>query len=67
MIAHFTIELLGDGMPSIEEGQTILEASLKAGIPHYHACRGKGQCSNCRTLVNSGEQTSPRLMIKTLP
>jgi ferredoxin len=37
MNEHFTIELLGDGMLSIEEGQTILEASLKAGIPHYHA------------------------------
>jgi adenylate cyclase len=46
---------LGDGMLSIEEGQTILEASLKAGIPHCHACGGKGQSSTCRILVNSGE------------
>jgi adenylate cyclase len=56
MNEHFTIELIGDGKLSIEEGQTILEASLKAGIPHYHACGGKGQCSTCRILVNSGEQ-----------
>jgi adenylate cyclase len=56
MNEHFTIELLGDGVLNIEEGQTILDASLKAGIPHYHACGGKGQCTTCRILVNTGEQ-----------
>jgi adenylate cyclase len=60
MKKKFTVELLGDGKLNIEEGQTILDASIKAGIPHYHACGGKGQCSTCRILVSSGgEYLSP--------
>nr|WP_257739142.1 adenylate/guanylate cyclase domain-containing protein [Flavisolibacter tropicus] len=44
----------------MEEGQTILEASLFAGIPHYHACGGKAKCSTCRILIIDGaEQLSP--------
>ncbi|MFD3003596.1 adenylate/guanylate cyclase domain-containing protein [Pontibacter toksunensis] len=54
MKEHFTIELLGDGMVDIAADQTILEASLAAGIPHYHACGGKGRCSTCRILVHEG-------------
>jgi adenylate cyclase len=51
----FWIEFIGDRSVKIEEGQTILEASLQAGIPHYHACGGKGKCSTCRVLVKDGE------------
>jgi adenylate cyclase len=27
---------------------------LRAAIPHYHACGGKGKCSTCRILVHEG-------------
>ena len=48
------IEFIGDRSIKIEEGQTILDASLKAGIPHYHECGGNGECSTCRILVHQG-------------
>lgn len=47
-------------MIEIEEDQTILEASLKSGIPHYHECGGNAKCSTCRVLVLAGkEKLSP--------
>ncbi len=41
----------------------MLQASLAAGIPHYHACGGKGQCTTCRVLVLEGEEqlTAPTI------
>lgn len=36
------------------KNQTILEASLKAGIPHTHACGGNARCSTCRVMVLEG-------------
>lgn len=50
----FWIEFIGDRSVKIDEGQSILTASLLAGIPHYHACGGKGKCSTCRVLVRDG-------------
>jgi adenylate cyclase len=52
----FWIEFIGDRSLKIEEGQTILEASLAAGIPHYHACGGNAKCSTCRILVKEGQE-----------
>lgn len=34
--------------------QTLLEASLASGLPHYHACAGQARCSTCRVLVLEG-------------
>jgi adenylate cyclase len=48
------VYFIGEKMVPVKEGQTILEAALAAGIPHYHACGGKGQCSTCRVLVKEG-------------
>jgi adenylate cyclase len=50
----YWIEFIGDRSIKVEEGQTILEASLAAGIPHYHACGGNAKCSTCRILVIEG-------------
>ncbi|PRP97537.1 Serine/threonine-protein kinase Pkn1 [Enhygromyxa salina] len=36
------------------EGDNLLEVSLAAGVPHYHACGGKAQCSTCRVVVLQG-------------
>lgn len=33
------------------EGETLLEAALRAGIPATHACGGNARCSTCRVLV----------------
>jgi len=41
--------------------ETILQASLRAGIPHAHACGGKARCSTCRVLILEGlEHCNPR-------
>ena len=50
------IEFIGDRSVKIEEGQSILDAPLAAGIPHYHACGGHAKCSTCRVLVKEGQQ-----------
>lgn len=33
---------------------TLLQVSLRAGIPHAHACGGNARCSTCRILVQEG-------------
>jgi adenylate cyclase len=46
---------------SIAEGESILAASQRAGIPHTHVCGGQGKCSTCRVLVLEGSQAlTPR-------
>jgi adenylate cyclase len=50
------IEFIGDRSIRIREDQTILEASLEAGIPHYHACGGQGQCTTCRVRIHRGSK-----------
>lgn len=50
-----TIEFLNEKVIPIQANQTILQASLEAGIPHYHACGGKARCSTCRVVVQEGK------------
>jgi adenylate cyclase len=43
------------------ESDTVLAASLRAGIPHAHACGGNARCSTCRVSVEAGlEHCAPR-------
>jgi adenylate cyclase len=45
----------------IEDDEIVLEASLRAGIPHTHICGGSARCSTCRVLIVEGlEFCSPR-------
>ncbi len=52
----FKIDLINEKSFEIVKDQTILQASLEAGIPHYHACGGKARCSTCRIVVQEGEE-----------
>src|SRR3954451_4442827 len=46
---------------AIEPHETILRASLRAGVPHAHACGGNARCSTCRVQVVDGlEACAPR-------
>ncbi|MBM4081426.1 MAG: adenylate/guanylate cyclase domain-containing protein [Planctomycetes bacterium] len=36
--------------------ETILHASLRAGIPHTHVCGGKARCSTCRVVILGGKE-----------
>lgn len=38
----------------VRRDETILEATLRAGIPHAHACGGHGKCSTCRIWILDG-------------
>ncbi|MCP4185586.1 MAG: 2Fe-2S iron-sulfur cluster binding domain-containing protein [Hyphomicrobiales bacterium] len=37
-------------------GNTILEISRQAGIPHMSVCGGRARCSTCRTLIIDGNE-----------
>src|SRR3954464_10255074 len=38
----------------IDAHETILRASLRAGVPHAHACGGNARCSTCRVPIVDG-------------
>lgn len=55
----YKVDFSVNGIINIEPGQTLLSASLTAGLPHFHVCGGKAKCSTCRVLVmEGGEQLS---------
>jgi adenylate cyclase len=41
------------------QGQTLLEMSRAAGIPHAAVCGGRARCSTCRVRVSEGAETLP--------
>src|SRR5437868_12032784 len=49
-IAYVIEDKVADAQP----GETILQASLRAAIPHAHACGGLARCSTCRVQVVEG-------------
>lgn len=51
----YLVEFVGEKVLDIDKGQSILDASLSAGIPHFHACGGNAKCSTCRVLVVEGD------------
>ena len=50
----FEVEFINEKTVFARPDQTILEASLEAGIPHFHACGGNAKCSTCRVLIDEG-------------
>jgi adenylate cyclase len=51
---NYQVEFVGEEVIEISKRQSILEASLAAGIPHCHVCGGNARCSTCRVLVLDG-------------
>ena len=43
----------------VEEGETILDAALRAGLNLPHSCKG-GHCSSCRARIREGSIVYPR-------
>ena len=43
----------------VEEGETILDAALRAGLNLPHSCKG-GHCSSCRARIRAGDVVYPR-------
>jgi adenylate cyclase len=48
------VEFVEEKVVAISRKETILDASLAAGIPHFHVCGGNAKCSTCRVLVLEG-------------
>jgi len=46
--------ILSERTVAADSDETILHASLRAGIPHAHACGGNARCSTCRVAVIEG-------------
>ncbi|MDJ0880924.1 MAG: phenol 2-monooxygenase domain-containing protein [Gammaproteobacteria bacterium] len=53
MTFNVTIEPIGETI-EVEEGQTLLDASLRAGVYLPHAC-GHGLCATCKVEVVEGD------------
>lgn len=54
------VELVKDQVTlNLKEGQSILDASLEAGVGHMHACGGEGFCSTCRVYVEEDLENIP--------
>jgi len=50
----------GDGrVIDLHRGQTLLEGSRHAGIPHASVCGGRGRCSTCRVRIVTGLEDLP--------
>jgi len=57
----FANESGGDLLVDVAAAQTLLAASLAAGLPHVNECGGNGRCSTCRVVVlSNGENLTPR-------
>jgi len=53
--------VLDEKVIEAEAEETILQVSLRAAIPHAHACGGNARCSTCRVLIIEGvEHCAPR-------
>ncbi|KUJ80661.1 hypothetical protein AVO45_06380 [Ruegeria marisrubri] len=44
---------------SCEDGETLLEAARRAGLPLTHVCGGKAKCSTCRVWILDGLENCP--------
>jgi adenylate cyclase len=42
-----------DRIIRVPQGLSLLEASLRNGVPHAHVCGGRGRCSTCRIRILS--------------
>jgi CDP-4-dehydro-6-deoxyglucose reductase/ferredoxin-NAD(P)+ reductase (naphthalene dioxygenase ferredoxin-specific) len=50
----FQVGIQGQTPVTVEMGQTILDAALKAGIAYPHGCRS-GNCGACKSRLHAGE------------
>jgi len=61
----YKLEFTGEKIIPIDPNESILENSLKAGIPHYHECGGQGKCSTCRIRILDGySHLSPPTLVE---
>jgi adenylate cyclase len=57
--SEFSVTYDGDRKIHAGYGQTLLEVSREAGVPHASACGGRARCSTCRVQILSGLSKLP--------
>lgn len=51
----------GDYTVTVEDGESLYEAALQAGLPVASSCGGEATCGKCNMTVTEGEENlSPR-------
>lgn len=59
--AHSVHSVVDKTSFEVPDGGTLLQAALRAEIPHVHACGGHARCSTCRVHVVKGlDRCAPR-------
>ena len=53
---NYVVEFTSDKIIPVQKGQSLLDASLASGIPHFHVCGGNARCSTCRVLILAGSE-----------
>ena len=54
------IEFIPSGIKvTIAQGETILDAAIKAGLSFANACSGNGVCGGCRVRIIEGDKNLP--------
>jgi len=49
-----SIHYQNEAVVEVDSATSILQASLRHGIPHTHVCGGNARCSTCRVLILDG-------------
>ncbi|MEO0391555.1 MAG: adenylate/guanylate cyclase domain-containing protein [Pseudomonadota bacterium] len=59
--AQRSVSIVFEDGPQISapSGQTLLEMSRSAGVPHTALCGGRGRCTTCRVRLHAGAHTLP--------
>jgi adenylate cyclase len=52
---------INDQEVEVDEGCSVLAASMKAGIRHMHLCGGRGICSTCRIRIVDGSENLSKM------
>ncbi len=55
-VVSVSLDFVGDQLVETASDETILQASLSAGINHTHVCGGRARCSTCRVIVEQGKE-----------
>ena len=57
-MSSYTVRFLPDNLETtVQEGENLLQAAARAGIPLKASCGGRGTCGRCRMILKEGEVT----------